>query len=86
MPAEGGDAAIPVAMVHVPELGLPGAGPLFAFGGGDEPCNDAQEVAIEGRQRRGNRGLMSASPEAAVRAADSVRWRRARRLSVARDL
>ena len=51
-----GCVTIPAALVHVPELGLPGAGPLVAFGGGDESADDAQKVA----SKAGSGGGMAA--------------------------
>ena len=40
------------AVVYVPELGVPGAGPVFALGGGDDLRDGAQEGAVEARQWR----------------------------------
>lgn len=39
------------AIVHVPEFGLPGARPVFAFRGGNKSRCGAKESAVEGRQR-----------------------------------
>ena len=40
------------AVMHVPELGVPGAGPLWAFGGGDDAFDGAEQAAVEDWQGR----------------------------------